>query len=150
MKKSYILIFATLFFSFAFFSCNNDDDNQAVEPDNHPIVGKWSLVSLTGGWNPREFILGEIVWDFSPDNTMLITIQEGVEPSPSDVFTPSAFEVNYTFSVNDLNGILTLTSDDYPEHPIDIPFVIESDSLHLPVDESADGMSYHFVKLNNP
>ena len=139
--KTYFLIFATLFSSFAFLSCSNDDDNQPIEPDNHPIVGKWDLISITGGWDPRHFNSGDYIYNFSSDGTMEITVAEGVEQS--DDYT--IYGLNFTYTIND--SILVLTSDNYPDHPLDTPFLIENDTLKFITDLSAGGNIDTFVRL---
>lgn len=139
--KAYFLIIAILFSSFVFTSCSNDDDNTPTQPDNHPIVGKWDLISITGGWDDRYFNSGDYIYTFSTDGTMEISIAENVEQNDDY----SIFGNNFTYTITD--GILELTSANYPDHPQQSSFLIESDTLQLITDLAVGGNIDTYVRI---
>jgi|SRR5690606_2792164 len=99
--KTYFLILATLFSSFVFIACNNDDDNQPVEPDNHPIVGKWELIKKEGDWNPITFGDNVVVWTFNENQVQIqINIDEEEHIIQSMLF-PFHIPGTYNYSINE-------------------------------------------------
>ena len=69
MKIMNILLTAIVFL---FSNCENNinpGDKDAL------FVGKWELISLTGGFAPNEVFNDEkIIWEFSPNDSVRITI----------------------------------------------------------------------------
>lgn len=147
--KTYILILASIFSSFTFSSCNNDDDkNPIVEEPNHPIIGKWSLVKVEGGFSPTtSFEVGQIIWEFKVDNAMNVLISEGVVPAENDRFTSQYLGLNYTYSFNEEQTEITFVSNNYPNNPQKMEFTIDSGKLYLNDNVSSDGIGREFVKV---
>lgn len=141
MKKN-ILILACIFSSFVILSCNNDDESQQVQPDDHPIVGKWELMSITGGWDTRYFNEGDYVYQFFNDGTMKINIGENVELQDDY----SIYGLNFTYTLNDT--ILSLIGENYPEHSVSTVYSIEGNILKFGYDISSGGNIDTFRRID--
>lgn len=71
MKHMQIIILAI---AFLFSNCENNDN---INPgDNDTLfVGKWELISLTGGFAPNEtFTDDKIIWEFLQNDSVVVTI----------------------------------------------------------------------------
>ena len=62
--------------AFLFSNCENNDKENIKHEDNDTLfIGKWELISLTGGFAPNETFNDEkIIWEFLPYDSVIITI----------------------------------------------------------------------------
>lgn len=153
MKTNH-LIFTVFLSLFIVLSCSSDDDSNGDNPpaqsENHPIVGKWSLIQLIGGFSPTShFNLNEIVWEFKADHTMIVSIEENIQPAQNDTFTSQFLGLNYSYDVNDTEDVITFISTDFPNHPQTMNYEIVGDSLYLDTNVASDGVSRLFVKIKD-
>lgn len=142
IMKKIVLILVCIFSSFVILSCNNDDESQQVQPDDHPIVGKWELMSITGGWDTRYFNEGDYVYQFFNDGTMKINIGENVELQDDY----SIYGLNFTYTLNDT--ILSLIGENYPEHSVSTVYSIEGNILKFGYDISSGGNIDTFRRID--
>lgn len=107
MKTIYLILV------FALFSC---EKNQVVEPVKSIITpdaltGEWYLKDYSYGFSnpPENYQANQVVWKFSNNNTLNVTINTTLLPTSNIPITTTS-QVNYTL----LNGVLSFSNKSYP------------------------------------
>lgn len=140
--KTYFLSFMTLFFIFSLSACSNDDDNQPIQPNDHPIVGKWSLISARIDWtDPHTFNQGDIIWEFNDDEVLInINIDDNNLTPILYPFHVSGENANY--EINNNESQITFFIDylqDGQTNNYAYPYEIISDTLKIGFESSSTG-----------
>jgi hypothetical protein len=134
--KTYILILATIFSSFTFSSCNNDDDNQVpiIEEPNHPIVKEWSLITRNAAWNPTyTFEENDVVWTFNNQNQVIIDINMDVtEQELISMLYPFHQSGTYQYVINQTTNEISFTLDYIQAgYVYTLPFIINENDMTM-------------------
>lgn len=148
--KPFFLYFLLVISLLTFTTCKSDDDQKNIveETQNHPIVGKWSLLEVTGGFSPTaNFEVGQIIWNIKADGTMNVTISDGVVPAQNDRFTDEYLGLNYVYSFNEEQTEITFVSNGYPYHPQKMVYIISLNKLYLDAGVASDGVGRDFVRI---
>lgn len=149
MKNLKVLFILLLALPFCM-SCNNDDDNGNNNPPvTDPLHGKWSLVTVDGGFAGvhNEFDEGVIVWDFNTTAETVVVVNnytgEGYSALASGSYTYEF--VPNTVTMEQCSHALEVTHQDMV-HEFGCKD-IEGTTLTL-TQIGADGFVHTFKKVN--
>ena len=107
MKTIYLILVL------AIFSCEKNENVEPIKSIITPdaLTGEWYLKSYSFGFSkpPENYTLNEVVWKFSNNNTLNVTINTTLSPTSNIPITTTS-QVNYTL----INGVLNFSNKSFP------------------------------------
>jgi len=81
-------------------SCEDDENI-------NPIIGKWNLIQVSGGWISQQYNSGDIVWRFSEDS---LKIEDNIAPSLDEYgYSLIEYENNLFINLADVTFITNIS-----------------------------------------
>lgn len=137
MKK--LLLIAVL--SIMITGCSNDDEKGGN--DNNLLAREWHLITASNGLaGTSNYEVGEIKWEFTTQNKVVVTIVQSVELNSAIPFQQNG---TYVYSVENETITIENSSVIYT-YWIEFDDTLNKDVLYLDGGVSVDGSGLMFVK----
>lgn len=123
-----------LTFILLFSNCENNNNEDLTSKNGYDLfVGKWELMSLTGGFAPSEtFNENEIIWEFNSNDSLKITIENDISDKSR---LPIKIDTILPYSYDTLN----ISIGDY-----EYEYILKEKSLKLIDNLASDGIMLEF------